>query len=226
MGRRRALLEDSLRPVIVAAAAKILAEQGVAKLSMRSVADAVGISGPSIYHHFPSKQAILTEIVHQGLDIFQRDVASTLMDNERSAPERICECVAAYVRYEFNYSDVAKSFDQLLAGVRTDHVGDTLRAELGDNKKLHDAFIEWDRFSARLYDVIEEGVAGGVFRVPSVELAASAVISLADGVLLWVRPTPLMTIDRIAELYGDLALRLLGDSSQDAIQERQALIGA
>ena len=226
MGRRRAPFEDSLRPVIVAAAAKILAEQGVAKLSMRSVADAVGISGPSIYHHFPSKQAILTEVVNQGLGIFQKDVASTLAASEKSAPERIRNCVAAHVRYEFNYSDMAKSFDHLLVGARTDHVGDTLRAELVDDKKLHDAFVEWDRFSARLYDVIEEGVSRGFFRVPSVELAASAVISLADGVLLWVRPTPLMTVDRIADLYGDLALRLLGHEGENAGSERQALAKA
>jgi AcrR family transcriptional regulator len=50
------------REEIVAAAARTFATEGYAAVGMRDVAEAVGIRGASLYHHFASKEEILFAI--------------------------------------------------------------------------------------------------------------------------------------------------------------------
>lgn len=49
------------RDALVDAAAGLIANHGVAALSLRKVAEQVGIKAPSIYVHFDSKEALLAE---------------------------------------------------------------------------------------------------------------------------------------------------------------------
>lgn len=67
---------EQLREEIVAAAKKLLAEAGNAdKVSMRAVADAVGVTPPSIYLHFADKDALLNAVV---FDVFSELDAAML----------------------------------------------------------------------------------------------------------------------------------------------------
>jgi AcrR family transcriptional regulator len=53
------------RNAIVDAALRIVDAEGVAGLSMRKLAADLGVRGPSLYHHFASKDEILEAIVEQ-----------------------------------------------------------------------------------------------------------------------------------------------------------------
>ena len=50
---------SDVRVKIVDVARDILAESGMEKLSMRSVADGVGITDTAIYHYFANKPALV-----------------------------------------------------------------------------------------------------------------------------------------------------------------------
>lgn len=49
------------RDALIRACAELIAEEGLAALSLRKVADRVGIKAPSIYAHFANKEALLAE---------------------------------------------------------------------------------------------------------------------------------------------------------------------
>jgi AcrR family transcriptional regulator len=49
------------RDALIRACAELIAEQGLAALSLRKVAERVGIQAPSIYVHFANKEALLAE---------------------------------------------------------------------------------------------------------------------------------------------------------------------
>jgi AcrR family transcriptional regulator len=67
---------EQLRAEIVAAAKKLLAEAGNAdKVSIRAVADAVGVTPPSIYLHFADKDELLNAVV---FDVFSELDAAML----------------------------------------------------------------------------------------------------------------------------------------------------
>lgn len=55
--RREQILEEGLR---------LIAERGIAGASLRELARRVGVSQPSLYHHFPTKKALVEQIIHHG----------------------------------------------------------------------------------------------------------------------------------------------------------------
>lgn len=69
---------------IVAAALEILEREGYEALTMRRLADAVGIRAPSLYKHFPDKAAVEVVLIEHGFNLvaaaceeaFARDGAS------------------------------------------------------------------------------------------------------------------------------------------------------
>lgn len=52
---------------ILAAARRILEDEGAGALTMRRLADAVGLRAPSLYKHFPTKRAVEAALVEQGM---------------------------------------------------------------------------------------------------------------------------------------------------------------
>lgn len=62
---------ESLRNKISSAAQKLYLREGVEGVSMRKVAEMVGVSAPAIYRHFRNKDELLNEIVIEGLRIFE-----------------------------------------------------------------------------------------------------------------------------------------------------------
>ena len=53
---------EDIRPMIVTEALALLDEDGLAGLSIRKLAARLGMRGPSLYHYFPTKEAILDAI--------------------------------------------------------------------------------------------------------------------------------------------------------------------
>lgn len=53
---------------IVAAVRELLEEEGLEGLSMRRIADRLGIRAPSLYKHLPDKQALEAALISQGFE--------------------------------------------------------------------------------------------------------------------------------------------------------------
>jgi AcrR family transcriptional regulator len=51
------------REQLLTAAARLMADRGYHGVSINDIGAAAGVSGPAVYKHFPSKQAILTELL-------------------------------------------------------------------------------------------------------------------------------------------------------------------
>jgi AcrR family transcriptional regulator len=66
MRDRRAERREATRAEIVAAAWEVVAEKGVAALSLRDVAERVGMRPPSLYEYFDSKNAIYDALFADG----------------------------------------------------------------------------------------------------------------------------------------------------------------
>ena len=72
---------------IVAAARQILEREGAAGLTMRRLADAVGIRAPSLYKHFPDKAAVEIALIDDGFAEIAGQFEAALGKGERSLPE-------------------------------------------------------------------------------------------------------------------------------------------
>ncbi len=76
-------------------AREILEESGPTALTMRTLADRLGIKAPSLYKHFPDKHAVEVELTAQLLE----ESAAALETAEASAPGSLSALAQAYRSY-------------------------------------------------------------------------------------------------------------------------------
>jgi AcrR family transcriptional regulator len=89
---------DDLAPrarQILDAARELLEDEGAEALSMRRLADRLGMRAPSIYKHFPSKEALEAALISQGFEEQGAMFGAAL----ESAPEPIAAMAASYRAY-------------------------------------------------------------------------------------------------------------------------------
>jgi len=56
-----------LRAALIVEGLRLLSERDADSLSLREVARSVGVSAPSVYRHFPDKEALMTALAEEGL---------------------------------------------------------------------------------------------------------------------------------------------------------------
>jgi len=66
------------RELILSTAAEMFARRGLRATTVRGIADAVGVLSGSLYHHFPSKDAIFHEVLIRYLDAIRTRYAVVL----------------------------------------------------------------------------------------------------------------------------------------------------
>jgi AcrR family transcriptional regulator len=88
-----------LREALEREAKRLLEETGAEGLSLRKLAERVGVSPPALYHHFRDKNALLCAIAEQGFESLERDVTGVTDGHEGSPEERLRIFVRAYMRF-------------------------------------------------------------------------------------------------------------------------------
>lgn len=87
-----------LRSALIEAGLRLLSDRDLEGLSLREVARAVGVSAPSVYRHFPDKQALMTALAMEGLA--QLSAAQhEAVRSARSDEEVFALAGRAYVRF-------------------------------------------------------------------------------------------------------------------------------
>jgi len=101
MARGRARGYDELREQILGRAAALFAERGYTATSMNEVAEACGISKPSLYHYVRDKHQLLVEIaaghIARLVAIVEEVGSEEVGDEAQEPPERLRRLIAAFV---------------------------------------------------------------------------------------------------------------------------------
>jgi AcrR family transcriptional regulator len=99
--------------LISSAALAILEEDGPDAVSMRRVADAVGITPMAIYHHFPNREALLNTVTDREFSKFLDNIQARPMRGSTEA--RLISGMEAYIDYAF---DRPRIFDYVFSQPR------------------------------------------------------------------------------------------------------------
>ncbi|GLY65423.1 TetR/AcrR family transcriptional regulator [Amycolatopsis taiwanensis] len=94
--------EQPRRALILASAARLFAQKGIAATTVREIADSVGVLSGSLYHHFPSKDAIAGEVVHgylRELLTGYREISSRDLDPREAVRELVITSLEAVHRH-------------------------------------------------------------------------------------------------------------------------------
>lgn len=186
---------NSRRRAIEDVASDLFRAHGYAATSVRDIARALDIQGPSLYAHVASKEAVLFAIVDRTAERFEAAADAATGGHRGGAPEVLSALIRAHVR------------------VVTDDVGSAgvfiheWRALTGERRTA--VLARRDAYERRFRALIEEGIATGAFEMTDPGIATIAILSALNGIPAWYRPDGRLAPDRVADYFADLALRML-----------------
>ena len=96
--QRRKKHKEDLRLAILNAATELFLENGYEKFSLRQVAEAVGYSPTTIYHHFQDKDELLFHVSLEGFRIFG-EMLQAAYDSKEEPLERLEATGDAYLEF-------------------------------------------------------------------------------------------------------------------------------
>lgn len=184
------------REEVVRAAARIFARDGYAAVGMRDVAEAVGIRGASLYHHFGSKEEILYAIC---LTVTEEpnELNLPLLDAPGTPTERLTALVRGHLEHLHRRRVEHLVGLHELAALTPEH-----RAVVDDHRRY---------YQRRVRDVIAAGMRTGEFSVPDARLAAFALCDMLNGTSGWFHDDGELALEDVVVGYVELAVgRLLG----------------
>jgi len=88
-----------LQSSLITAATAMINELGVEKLSLRKLAEQVGVSRTAAYHHFKDKNDLLSAIAAQGFKAWQKKSEQIFNDETITARQKYQRFVHAYVNF-------------------------------------------------------------------------------------------------------------------------------
>ncbi|EAR23813.1 putative transcriptional regulator [marine actinobacterium PHSC20C1] len=104
------------REAVLAAALELADAEGSAALTMRKLADRIGVEAMSIYYHVPNKEAILTGLVD--LVFAEIELPTTALDWRRAMHKRAISTRSALVRHRWAIGLMDSRRDPGLATLR------------------------------------------------------------------------------------------------------------
>lgn len=97
--RTSAYHHGDLRSALLAEAATMIAEGGVASVTMRAIGQRLGVSRAAAYRHFADKDALLVAVATAGFDRLGRRLEAIDAGAPRSSLERLRRLGEEYVRF-------------------------------------------------------------------------------------------------------------------------------
>ncbi len=197
-----ALDAPTRRRAIEQVASGLFHDRGYAATSVRDIAAALDIRGPSLYAHVTSKEDVLWAIVERSADDFERAAEEALarLPAAAGAAERIGAFVRAHVAVIAADPELASVFVH-----EWRHLSPDRRSRILGRR---------DAYEARLRDVVARGMAEGDLLPTDPAVAATFILTALNGLATWYRPGGRLAADRIAEHYATFAVRALTEDSR------------
>ena len=181
-------------------AAALFRNKGFNGTSMADLAREVGITKSSLYHHFPSKQALLSEIIELTVDRATPRVRE-VAESDLPIAERLRTAIALHTVEAIRDRDAVACFIEEGRYLSRDFMASHI--------------INRDRYEMLFHDMFEEGIVSGDFVDQDVGIAVKAILGMCNSVVRWYRPSGRYSPEEIAEEIADFVVR--GASTTQAV---------
>jgi AcrR family transcriptional regulator len=201
MARRIGSDGTRTRGAIRAAATRLIARRGYDGLSMRRLADEIGLQAAAIYRYYPNKQAILFSLMEaHAVEMLEAWRAARAGGAAGGPPGNPAARLEAFTRFHIRHH--WSRIDGL-------SVSDLeLRSLSPENFAKIDALR--NRYEREVVAILQAGVASGAFVRMDARVAARAILALLNGLTTWYRPDGPIGRPEIEDMYWGMVARLVG----------------
>jgi AcrR family transcriptional regulator len=188
---------DATRARLLDAAVTAFAQKGFHGTTTREIASAAGMSPAALYVHHQSKEEMLYLISRAGHEHTLRLVREAIRaDPDPDPVQALRRVIRAFAVNHASEHTAARVINYEMAALTAEHF-----AEI---RKIR------QRTEREIREVVERGVAAGVFDIPDPQIATVALISLGIDIARWYHDGGRWTPEQIAEHYSEIGLRIVG----------------
>ncbi|MCS7296925.1 MAG: TetR/AcrR family transcriptional regulator [Bacteroidia bacterium] len=184
MQQRERILEEALR---------LFAERGYERVSLRQLASKVGLRSPTLYHYFPTKEALLETLAARIADRFEKAVEGIAESDWEVTYKLERFCLAHLTTLLENPLQAAiflREAPQFLS------------------EPERQAFLSRQRlYEAKLESILQEGIQKNLFREIEPRFMAVSLLAALNATATWYQPEGHLTPAQIAYSLSDIFLR-------------------
>ncbi len=176
-------------------ALRLFSERGYSAVSMRELAEAVGMRQGGIYNHFASKQALLADLMatHIRALLAAHDEA---MEGRGSPREQLAAFVRHHVDYHLDFPQ-----DVFLAYLELRNLEPENRLEIVALR---------DRYELALRNILSKGQAEGTFTLADPAIHARLLLSMLTGATGWYRESGPLSREEVVTCHVQAAMQSVG----------------
>jgi AcrR family transcriptional regulator len=196
--------------IIRAESLRLFARHGYDAVSMRQIADAVGVQASALYQYFPNKQQLLVTLLKEHMEELLAALGDMPM-HELEPPAQLEAFARFHIRHHLTRADaVFISYMEL-------------RALDPDGFRQIEALRK--AYEARLKAILERGAEIGCFQVEEPHVSAMAILAMLTGVNTWYRMGGRLSQARIEDIYADMVLRCVGSEGKPRSRKKTRAAG-
>lgn len=183
---------SSTGETVYVVAVDLMFDRGYHGTSLRDLAKAVGVQMSSLYHYYPSKQALLVAIMDGTMaDLVAGGTAAMAAAGGGPRAKLI-----AGIRHHVLFQTERRK--ECL-------ITDTEIRSLEPENRVRNVRMR-DSYERLFADALEDGCESGAFSVGDVKVAVAGLFAMLNGVAAWYRPDGRRTLDEIADQYCEIFL--------------------
>lgn len=194
MARKTGSHADITGPKVRDAALRLIARHGFAAVSMRQIAAEVGVQAGALYSYTPDKQTLLFDLMRGHMDGLL--AARAELDQSGDPLARLDQFTKFHIRYHLARVDAVFVSYMELRNLTDENFGVVARLR-GD-------------YEGQLQQVLDAGVAAGVFARQDTAVSTRAIIAMLTGLTTWYRDGGGLGQDEIERLYIQLVRGAVG----------------
>ncbi len=176
-------------------ALSLFVRHGYGNVSLRQLAEPLGLRAGSLYNHLESKQALLYELISEHM----QDLLSSAMREIDKANETATK-LRAFIANHLYFQIFHKS-QSLLSNLELRSLEHAHQAEI---KILH------DRYRGCLGQILKQGIATGLFHNQCIPGAVQAVLAMLCGVAFWFDEQEQMNSEQLTRQFTRMVFGALG----------------
>lgn len=195
MARTKGSNGSETKAAILAHALPMIAQFGYAAVSMRQIADAVGVNVGALYNHFPSKQDILVQLMSDHMDGLLA-AWNTVDTTDLTCAEQLDR----FVRFHIDYN-LARAHDVFISFMELRSLEPKNHKHIEKKRRTYEDVVR---------KIIDQGQSSGLFDVADTHVATMSVLGSLVGLNTWYRAKGRLSKQKIKDYYAALLLRSLG----------------
>ena len=177
------------------AATRLIARFGYEAVTMRRLADEVGVQAAALYRYFPTKEELLFSLMREHMEALSaawRDARPPAADPVM----RLSAFVENHLRFHVARRHSTHLSNMELRSLSPERMTAMLRLRGSYEKELR--------------QILRDGARTGDFLVDETGLTGMAIIQMLTGVIVWFRPDDRLSAEQVTQAYLAMTLRLAG----------------